>query len=280
MRILHFADLHLGVETYGRTDPATGLNTRLLDFLRALDQLVDYAVATEIDLVLFAGDAYKSRTPSPTHQREFATRIRRLLDEGISVFLLAGNHDMPGNPAQATTLDIFKALAPRNPDGPDLVIATMPGLYRLDTRSGPVQIVAVPWPMLARYVSATEYLSRGFEHNPPSLVTLVSKSIERSTHALDPSVPAILAGHLELTHSAARPGSEQSMMLGKSVCFTPSALHPELFDYVALGHLHCTAVIDDVGPTPIVYAGSLQPVDFGEEDEAKGFYVVDIGEAA
>ena len=52
IRILHFADLHLGVETYGRPDPATGLSTRLLDALRALDELVDY----DYDLNLACGD--------------------------------------------------------------------------------------------------------------------------------------------------------------------------------------------------------------------------------
>jgi len=44
MKILHFADLHLGVETYGRPDPDTGLSSRLLDFLAALDRVVDYAI--------------------------------------------------------------------------------------------------------------------------------------------------------------------------------------------------------------------------------------------
>ncbi|GAI05275.1 unnamed protein product, partial [marine sediment metagenome] len=43
MKILHFADLHLGVESYGRIDPTTGLSSRLNDFLSALDQVVDYA---------------------------------------------------------------------------------------------------------------------------------------------------------------------------------------------------------------------------------------------
>jgi hypothetical protein len=37
MRIPHFSDLHIGVENYGRVDPQTGLSTRLLDFLAALD---------------------------------------------------------------------------------------------------------------------------------------------------------------------------------------------------------------------------------------------------
>ena len=69
MKILHFADLHLGVESYGRIDPATGISSRLLDFLSTLDQLVDYALENRVDLVLFCGDAYKSREPSQTQQR-------------------------------------------------------------------------------------------------------------------------------------------------------------------------------------------------------------------
>ena len=117
MRILHFADLHLGVETYGKTDPQTGLSTRLLDFLRALDELVDYAVAERVDLVLFCGDAYKSREPSQTHQREFARRIRRLVDAGIPVFLLVGNHDLPAAVSRATSLEIFDTLLARENGG-------------------------------------------------------------------------------------------------------------------------------------------------------------------
>ncbi len=110
IRILHFADLHLGVETYGRPDPTTGLSTRLLDFLRAFDELVDFAIGEQVDLVLFGGDAYKSREPSQTHQREFAKRIRRLVDAVIPVRLLVGKEDLPAAVSRATTLDIFDPL--------------------------------------------------------------------------------------------------------------------------------------------------------------------------
>ena len=78
MKILHFADSHVGVELYGRPDPASGLNTRLIDFGRALDQIADAAINEKVDLVVFAGDAYRSREPNPTHQREFARRILRI----------------------------------------------------------------------------------------------------------------------------------------------------------------------------------------------------------
>ncbi len=53
MKIVHFADLHLGVEKYGKLDPATGLSSRLADFLHVLDELVDYSLENRVDLVLF-----------------------------------------------------------------------------------------------------------------------------------------------------------------------------------------------------------------------------------
>ena len=68
MRVLHFSDLHIGVENYGRTDPETGLSTRLGDFLDSFDQVVEFALNESVDLVLLAGDAYKGRDPTQTHQ--------------------------------------------------------------------------------------------------------------------------------------------------------------------------------------------------------------------
>jgi len=44
IRILHFADLHIGMENYGRLDPETGLNLRVVDFLRRMDEVVTYAI--------------------------------------------------------------------------------------------------------------------------------------------------------------------------------------------------------------------------------------------
>jgi len=111
MKIVHFADLHIGVENYSRPDPETGLPSRLADFLRAFDELVDFSLDDQVDMVLFAGDAYKSRDPSQTHQREFAKRIRRLTTAGISVFLLVGNHDLPNAISRASALEIFQTLA-------------------------------------------------------------------------------------------------------------------------------------------------------------------------
>ncbi|MFP4324011.1 MAG: exonuclease SbcCD subunit D, partial [Anaerolineales bacterium] len=103
LRVLHFADIHIGMENYGRTDPVTGLSSRVMDFVRRLDDMVEYARAHEVDLVIFAGDAFKTRNPNPTYQREFAYRIQDLA-ELCPVVLLVGNHDLPTNARRASSI--------------------------------------------------------------------------------------------------------------------------------------------------------------------------------
>ena len=110
MKILHFADLHLGVENYGRIDPETGLSSRLGDFLSTFDEVVEYALSQDVNLVLFCGDAYRSSNPSQTHQREFARRIARIASAAIPILLLVGNHDLPGGIGNATAVEIFDTL--------------------------------------------------------------------------------------------------------------------------------------------------------------------------
>src|SRR5207248_10734535 len=104
LRIAHLADTHIGMENYGRINPETGLNQRMHDFLASLDQAIDGAIASGVDLVFFAGDIYKTRDPTPTHQREFARRIHRLSSAGIQTAIVAGNHDIPMAAGRATSV--------------------------------------------------------------------------------------------------------------------------------------------------------------------------------
>ena len=125
--VLHLADVHIGMENYGRLDPATGLNGRVMDFLRRLAGVVDYALENEVDLVLFAGDAYKSRDPNSTYRREFARRIKRLADAGIPVVLLVGNHDLPAVKRRASSIEIFRTL-----EVPNVLVAGRESLHTLE----------------------------------------------------------------------------------------------------------------------------------------------------
>ena len=138
MRVLHFSDLHIGVENYGRIDPETGLSTRLGDFLDSLDQVVEFSLSEGVDLVLLAGDAYKGRDPSQTHQREFAKRLNRLSQAGIPSFLLVGNHDLPAASSRATAVDIFPTLEVAN-----VHVGNNLETYKIDTPSGRIQVLSL-----------------------------------------------------------------------------------------------------------------------------------------
>ncbi|MBM4431184.1 MAG: exonuclease SbcCD subunit D, partial [Chloroflexi bacterium] len=267
VKILHFADLHLGVENYGRLDPATGLHTRLLDFTHSFDQLVEYALAEHVDLVLFAGDAYRSRDPSPTHQREFARRVYRLAAAQIPVFLLLGNHDIPNTIGRANTLDIFAILEVDN-----VTVARVPKTYRISTRPGPVQVIALPWIVRSQMLSREEYKSRTLAEIEERLLELVHKFVAQGVASLDPAVPTVLAVHGNV--QGAVYGSERSVMLGQELVLPTGLLKNKAFDYVALGHIHRHQVLSQ--EPPVVYSGSVDRVDFGEEKEAKGFVVADV----
>lgn len=270
IRILHFADLHLGVETYGRIDTNTGLSSRIGDFLTALDQLVNYTINNDIDLVLFCGDAYKSRDPSQTYQREFARRIKKLSDIA-HIFLLVGNHDLPNAIGRATSVEIFDTLNIEN-----VTVANQPQDYHLRTKKGVIQIVALPWVRYGKLLTREDAKNLSLPQLNQKLEGILTSWINAQANALDTKLPALFAGHL--AHSEAVVGSEKIMTVGRDFVLLRSNIANTAFDYVALGHMHKRQVIDR--PVPVVYPGSLQAIDFGDEGDEKGFYVVQLDETA
>jgi exonuclease SbcD len=271
MKIVHFADLHLGVENYGKTDPATGLNSRLNDFLAALDQLVDYALENRVDLVIFGGDAYKTREPTQTQQREFARRISRLASAGIPVFLLVGNHDLPNAIGRATATEIFDTLAVKN-----VYVAGKPGIFKIPTAGGVIQVVAIPWLRRSALLSREETKNLNIEEVNRKMQEALTQVIAARAAGLDPSLPAILAAHVLVGDARVGRGSESLMAIGQEPAVLLSNIANPAYDYVALGHIHKHQVLAE--NPPVVYSGSLERVDFGEENDEKGFYVIDITE--
>ena len=267
MKILHFADLHLGVESYGHTDPATGLSSRLIDFLSAFDQVVDYALENKVDLVLFCGDTYKTREPGQTQQREFAKRLSRLSAGGIPVFLLIGNHDLPNAVGRATATEIFDTLAVTN-----VYVSNRPDVYQIPTASGVIQVASLPWPRRSALLSKEEANNLNFDQIKDRLQQALTTAIEVNAAKLDPTLPAVLAAHAWVT--GARVGSEKIMTIGQEPTLLLSNVAKPAFDYVALGHIHRHQVLSE--NPPVVYAGSLESLDFNDEDDEKGFYLVDI----
>jgi len=278
IKLLHLADIHIGMENYGRLDPKSGLNSRVVDFLRRLSQAIDIALERGVDVCIFAGDAYKNQRPSPTYQREFARRIKRLSDNGVPVVLLVGNHDMAAADRAASSLDIFGVLTV-----PGVIVASREEVHQITCRRGqPLQVATVPYPQRSRLLAHDEFRNMTLDELDAALGDLIHKNLaDLAVEAQQsPDVPAVLAGHFSV--SEATQGSERSVMIGRDVVVLKSDLANPAWDYVALGHIHKHQELNGGQHPPIVYPGSLERIDFGEEGERKGFVLVEIdrGQAA
>jgi exonuclease SbcD len=270
MQVLHFADLHLGVETYGRVDPGTGLHSRLMDFTRSLAHVIDCAIERRVDLVLFCGDAYRNCDPSPTHQRELGEQLRRLCRERIPAVLVAGNHDIPVAYGKAISFDIFETLELEG-----ISVVRRPELLRVETQSGPLEVAALPWPTRHLLKTRDEFSDRSQEGLREAIEEICRRQIEQFVRESDPALPTILAAHVAASE-ATFSGSEKPAVIGSDPTLLTSALAKPEFDYVALGHVHKQQDLNRGNAPPVVYSGSIERVDFGEERDDKGFCLVDI----
>lgn len=268
IRLLHFADVHIGIENYGKTDPSTGISSRVMDFLRSLNTLVEYAEENEADLAIFAGDAFKSSAPNPTYQREFARRIKRLA-KVCPVILLVGNHDIPAMAQKASSVEIFHTLAVDN-----VIVGRTDEVHRVETRRGPVQVATVPYPVRQRLLSDISTAGLNLGRVDELLGEQIDALIRDLAGQVDPDIPAVLGAHL--TVQGARLGSERGIMLGRDVSVLLSTLADPIWDYVALGHIHCHQDLNLGHMPPVVYSGSIERVDFGEEGDDKGFVWVNL----
>lgn len=236
------------MENYAKLDPQSGLSTRLLDFFKTFDFIVDTAIKEQVDAVVFAGDAYKTRDPNPTQQRGFGERIKRLAKNNIPTILVIGNHDTPNAEGRANSLDIYSALEIEK-----VWVSRQVELLKIDTKSGVLQIVTLPWLHKNDYKVVGEKLNLLYEK-------------------ISPDSPAIFLSHCEVV--GAEYGSEKGMAIANDVTIPLSLIQDRRLSYVALGHIHKHQVLSK--DPLVVYAGSSQRIDFGEEKEEKGICLVDI----
>lgn len=267
IKILHLADLHIGVENYGRIDPTSGLHSRLRDYLECLDEAITFGLNEQVDLVLIAGDIYKNRTPNPTHQREFARRISRLRAAGVPVFILTGNHDMSSSIGRAHSVEIFNTL-----DIEGVTIADRPKLHRIETRSGPVQVIALPWVTRHNLLTREDMRMASFSEIEVMLRQRIEHFLSHVVEELDSTIPSILTLHA--TIDGAHVGAERGITLGQDMILPRSIVSFPSIDYVAMGHIHRHQSLGE--KPPIVYAGSIERVDFGERNEDKGCVLVEL----
>jgi DNA repair protein SbcD/Mre11 len=270
MRILHFADAHIDMANYGRHDPETGLPLRVLDFLKSLDTIVDTAVNEKVDMVIFAGDAYKDRSPAPTFQREWGRRIIRLSQAKIPTLLLVGNHDLSPAIGRAHAIQEFDTL-----QVPYVRVLQTPELLRpKDLWDLPVQVIAMPWIARSGLMASLDMSGANSSEVFANIESRISELIEGWLAEVDPNLPLILTAHASV--QGATFGSERMVMLGSDLVLPGSLVKDPRFDYVALGHIHKPQDLNEGGQPPVIYPGSIERVDFGEAADDRYFIIADV----
>jgi exonuclease SbcD len=277
LTILHFADAHIDMANYGRHDPESGLPMRVIDFLKSLDTIVDTAIEEKVDLVLFAGDAYKDRNPAPTFQREWGRRIIRLSKAGIPTILLVGNHDLSPALGRAHAIEEFNTL-----EVPYVHVINKPAFLKPEDIDGlPLQILALPWISRSGLVAhlglrpgASQKVGQVYEELESRLTELVQGWFEQ----IDPDFPVVFTAHASI--QGAKYGAERTVMLGSDMVLPGSLVRDPRLDYVALGHIHKPQNLNENAHPPVIYPGSIERVDFGEVADDKFFVIarVDHGE--
>jgi exonuclease SbcD len=270
IHLLHFADAHIDIANYGRHDAESALPIRVMDFLSALDQIVEEGVSQPVDLVIFAGDAYKDRNPQPTFQREWGQRIMRLSQAGIPTILLVGNHDLSPASGRAHTMHEFNTLAV-----PHIHVADKIGMLGPDDLGLPVQVITVPWVSRSRMLTREEMAGKTLDEVLTLLEGKITDAILQLIEDADPDLPLILTAHASVQGAVF--GSERAVMLGHELVLSGRIVNDRRLDYVALGHIHKHQALNATGShPPIVYPGSIEKIDFGEVREDKGFVLAQV----
>src|SRR5699024_10589508 len=238
---VHTGDGHIDSDAHGTINPQTGINRAWESHAQVLRNAVDEAVSRKAEFFLHAGDGFKTGRPSQEAVLLFADVFKPLVQAGIPLVLLGGNHELLQVPvsqrtATETVGDLLK------PHGEVHVVERDPRLVQL---SSGVQVAALPW------LSKTRILQRvGFEGDDPlegdrKVAQFALDSLEQLSGEADSSAPYILASHVTVDDvridslaEGARRGSEVDIAQVFAEPIVPRrGIEESPVSYAALSHI-------------------------------------------
>jgi exonuclease SbcD len=261
MRFLHTGDWHVGKAIRGRS--------RMDEFERALDQVVEIAVDQRVDAVLHAGDLYEHRTSAPDADRLVFETLLRLHSHGIPVVAIPGNHDSA--PRMEAFAGLLKAV------NVDLAATVLPpdrgGIVEIPSRDGTetLLVACVPFVPERRFASAVD-LFDSTEAWFQSYADGMGNLMDAMAAGFQADAVNVVLGHLYAA-GATLGGGEREATIGRDYAVPPGR-RPSNATYGALGHIHRPQRVPGAR-APARYAGSLIQLDFGETEQDKSVAVVE-----
>jgi exonuclease SbcD len=243
VKILQTADNHLGETAYSRIDTLTGLNARGLDFLNSFKNIIDIALKEHVDALLIVGDFFSRVNPHPRYLLEVMKGLKKLSNENVISILVSGNHETP---KMVTTVNPLSLLGQID----KVYVVLEPTSIEIDG----VDFICLPSPPLFDEIKGL--------FNPLLQSALKNSRSERK----------ILAAHLPLGQATI--GSERTLESFIGECVDIKQI-PDKFVYAALGHMHKFQQLGNTG-IPIVYSGSSERCEWGEEHDDKFVVLVEI----
>ena len=249
MRFIHLSDLHLGK----RVNEFSMLEDQKI----ILDEVLEIIDAEQLQAILIAGDVYDKSVPSAEAVQLFDWFLTELSKRKLEVFIISGNHD------SAERIAFGSKIMQRS------------GIHLSPVYNGTVTPVALQdeygevcfW--LLPFIKPV-HVRRFFEEETiESYTDAMRVAIEQMQ--VDPHERNVLITHQFVT-GAARCDSEEISVGGAD---NVDAEVFDLFDYVALGHLHGP---QNVGSEAIRYCGSPLKYSFSEKDQQKSVTVVELHE--
>ena len=253
MRILHTSDWHLG-----RSFHREGLLGHQGVFV---DHLLEVVESECIDVVVVAGDVYDRALPHVDAVRLADETFARLAASRASVVVTSGNHDSAQRLGFGSRLIDVAGVFIRT----DARAVGTPVL--LQDEHGPVAFHGLPYLDPTAMIEPWALPGRSHEIVLREAMRRVRADLATRSHTR-----SVVLAHAFI--AGAQPSeSERDISVG-GVSRVPTGVFDDI-DYVALGHLHGRHTLDE----HIRYSGSPLAYSFGEADQVKGSWLIDLGPA-
>jgi len=254
MRAVICGDAHIGaIFGLGRPD-GNGGNTRINDYVKSLNHIVDYTISSKADIFIQTGDIFEHRDPDVRHMAIVDAALKKLSNAGVSTFVIMGNHDYRRNGSSFTSSITSLAAA----DYPNVRMVLNPEVIEVSNNDGDSSnLLLLPFRDHRMYPGkGNKEKSEGFEAEIKSLIDGVKNQN-----------PTIAVGHNFFYE-----GSYNDFG-GSELMARPSAF--EGCDVALMGHLHQFRVLRKKSPV-CIYTGSMERSNFGDANVDKYFIDYDL----